>query len=603
MVVSLKHSKTSAKTDSADATLVQPSDWNAEHTLTAAQDTVLGRVSAGTGAIEEITVTAAGRALLDDADAAAQRATLAVAGTAVSNTFTATQIMSGNGSTTAPINLSVSYAPSAPANGDIWFNNNRLTYRQASTSYTVPRNDAVTTWSAVQTFTASPVINVTDNTNAALRITQAGTGNALLVEDSANPDATPTVIDASGRVVVGHTAALSAGGTIAPFQVVGTTNATAMIQSYRYSADTSPPFVTFAKSRAATIGGSGALLSGDDLGNFVWRGDDGTNFVAGALLGAELDAAPTTGNMPTALLFSTSVSAGNVIERMRIGSSGALGFGGANYGTSGQVLVSGGPSSSPSWASATVTPNVQTFFASGTWTKPTGNYNWVRVQIWGGGGSGGRGISAQASGGGGGGSYNEYTFPYSSVSTDSITIGAGGAVPTGTFPRAGLVGGATSFGTLLYAYGGGGGGRQPADGGGQGGGPFKAGVSSSNSNVTNGGGADGGIGSDTLDASSVGVPYNPFGGGGGGGASPTATTTAAAGGVALFGGAGGGGGNEDSSPGPGAGGISTFGGNGGAGAFDANTATSGSVPGGGGGGSETGISGTGGGGKAIVTTY
>ena len=41
-----------------------------------ATDKLLGRSSAGAGTVEEITCTAAGRALLDDADAAAQRATL-----------------------------------------------------------------------------------------------------------------------------------------------------------------------------------------------------------------------------------------------------------------------------------------------------------------------------------------------------------------------------------------------------------------------------------------------------------------------------------------------------------------------------------------------
>ena len=37
----------------------------------------------------------------------------------------------------------------------------------------------------------------------ALRITQTGAGNALVVEDSANPDATPFVVDASGNVGIG----------------------------------------------------------------------------------------------------------------------------------------------------------------------------------------------------------------------------------------------------------------------------------------------------------------------------------------------------------------------------------------------------------------
>jgi hypothetical protein len=47
------------------------------------------------------------------------------------------------------------------------------------------------------------IISTTDNTNAALRITQLGTGNALLVEDSANPDSTPVVITNVGRTGFG----------------------------------------------------------------------------------------------------------------------------------------------------------------------------------------------------------------------------------------------------------------------------------------------------------------------------------------------------------------------------------------------------------------
>jgi hypothetical protein len=38
-------------------------------------------------------------------------------------------------------------------------------------------------------------------------------------------------------------------------------------------------------------------------------------------------------------------------ERMRIDSAGQIGIGGANYGTSGQVLTSGGSGAAPSWAS------------------------------------------------------------------------------------------------------------------------------------------------------------------------------------------------------------------------------------------------------------
>ena len=41
-------------------------------------------------------------------------------------------------------------------------------------------------------------------------------------------------------------------------------------------------------------------------------------------------------------------------ERVRIGTAGQLGIGGANYGTAGQVLMSGGPGAAPSWATSTI---------------------------------------------------------------------------------------------------------------------------------------------------------------------------------------------------------------------------------------------------------
>lgn len=51
---------------------------------------------------------------------------------------------------------------------------------------------------------AASTVNVdADSASAAVRITQIGAGNALVVEDSANPDATPFVVTASGDLGVG----------------------------------------------------------------------------------------------------------------------------------------------------------------------------------------------------------------------------------------------------------------------------------------------------------------------------------------------------------------------------------------------------------------
>lgn len=56
MVVSLKHLFSSPKSDGIDSTVVQPSNWNAEHMLTQATARLLGRTTAATGATEEISV-------------------------------------------------------------------------------------------------------------------------------------------------------------------------------------------------------------------------------------------------------------------------------------------------------------------------------------------------------------------------------------------------------------------------------------------------------------------------------------------------------------------------------------------------------------------
>lgn len=54
MAFSLKHAFTSAKADGADATQVQPSNWNAEHTLTLSGRYLIGRTAAGSGTASEL---------------------------------------------------------------------------------------------------------------------------------------------------------------------------------------------------------------------------------------------------------------------------------------------------------------------------------------------------------------------------------------------------------------------------------------------------------------------------------------------------------------------------------------------------------------------
>lgn len=71
MTISIKHAFVSLKGDGGDATQVQPSYWNATHSTSMASGQLLGRLTAGVGAFEEIPISAYMASLLGTADAAA----------------------------------------------------------------------------------------------------------------------------------------------------------------------------------------------------------------------------------------------------------------------------------------------------------------------------------------------------------------------------------------------------------------------------------------------------------------------------------------------------------------------------------------------------
>jgi len=169
-------------------------------------------------------------------------------------------------------------------------------------------------------FGGNTVISVTDNTNAALRITQVGTGNALVVEDSANPDASPFVIDAAGTVILNNTTDMGGGKLQVKDQNIS-------IMNYGNSAFVNG-ISNFYKSRSTTPGVFSTVQSGDELGYIFFRGDDGTAFRAAAFIGASVDGTPGTNDMPGRLVFSTTADGSSTpTERMRIDAAGNVGIG------------------------------------------------------------------------------------------------------------------------------------------------------------------------------------------------------------------------------------------------------------------------------------
>lgn len=256
--------------------------------------------------------------------------------------------------------------------------------------------------------------------------------------------------------------------------------------------------------------------------------------------------------------------------------------------TSGNVLTSNGTT----WASVAPASSggkaadQQVFTSSGTWTKPSGfgAKAIALVQCWGGGGGGSRSASTSNLSGGGGGQYSELIILLSSLgSTETVTIGAGGAGRTASTGD-GTAGGNTTFGSWLTGYGGGGGSQSGH--GAIGGSPSGAGVAGSSANIA--------LGVLAWDATTFLIPPLPaWQGGFGKGSTNFKTYTRA---DALMG--GGGGGSAQST----AGGAS-FGG--GAGGTAAATAGAGSQPGGGGASSTNTNTdgGSGAAGKCVVTVF
>jgi len=83
----------------------------------------------------------------------------------------------------------------------------------------------------------------------------------------------------------------------------------------------------FAKSRGTTVGSNTVVQDGDSLGAIDFQGADGSEFVSGANIKAEVDGTPGADDMPGRLVFSTTADgASSPTERMRIKNDGTINF-------------------------------------------------------------------------------------------------------------------------------------------------------------------------------------------------------------------------------------------------------------------------------------
>ena len=145
------------------------------------------------------------------------------------------------------------------------------------------------------------------------------------------------IANATG-LVVGHTAqetiSIGDGSTdlVPEVQVLGTAQADASLMLAAFSATATAagaPLIALVKGGNATIGSHTVVTDGEELGNIIAYGDDGTDLEApAAMIQFEVDGTPGTGDMPGRIVFATTTDGGETLaEQMRITAAGNVGIG------------------------------------------------------------------------------------------------------------------------------------------------------------------------------------------------------------------------------------------------------------------------------------
>jgi hypothetical protein len=194
------------------------------------------------------------------------------------------------------------------------------------TTGTIPTLTSITKITSGTGTAAAPAISPTGDTNTGIFFPDADT--VAFSEGGAES----MRINSSGKVLVNSTTEKASILSTCKLQVYDSSLGLASNTDYTpqiglYSASTTvgaAPYFIAARSRGS-IETPAAAQNGDQLGNIVFGGHDGSNFITPASITSEIDGTVTTGAVPSNLMFTTGSSSG--VERMRINSAGNVGIG------------------------------------------------------------------------------------------------------------------------------------------------------------------------------------------------------------------------------------------------------------------------------------
>jgi len=187
------------------------------------------------------------------------------------------------------------------------------------------------TFAGAKTFSSAPVFSSV-TASRPLKVNASNTLVSGLIDLASSTDVTGTLLIGNGGTGATSASAartnlgLGTADSVTFGAVRMRTEVTAYNIAQRSSADAFATFFLSQKSRG-TIASPASVNSGDSLGGVSWAGHEGTNFIFGAEISGVVSASPSTGEMPTDLVFRTSPGAGGIVERMRLDRLGSLGLG------------------------------------------------------------------------------------------------------------------------------------------------------------------------------------------------------------------------------------------------------------------------------------
>jgi hypothetical protein len=245
-----------------------------------ATDRLLGRSTAGAGVVEEITCTAAGRALLDDADAAAQRTTLGLGTLATQDgTFSGTHSGTSSGTNTGDQTITLTGAVTGTGTGSF-----ATTLAAGIVGTSNIASDAVT-YDKIQDTTSTDVIlgRSTAGGGTVQEISCTSAGRALL--DDADAAAQRTTLGlgdlavANGTWTDGSTFSGTSSGTNTGDQTITLTGAVTGSGTGSFATTLASDIVAAANLQASSV--TTAKLN-DDAVNEDKLGDQATCIVTAA---------------------------------------------------------------------------------------------------------------------------------------------------------------------------------------------------------------------------------------------------------------------------------------------------------------------------------